>query len=91
MARVESIVRPDFEVSIFDAKGNPALVAGIFIEASGKVDVGLGWDGETELRGLAAILQAVALSLETSIAWASPDDIMAENIKRKSEGDEIPF
>lgn len=91
MASGNAIVRPDFEVTILDGKGEAVLVAGLFIEASGKVDVGVGWNGETELLGIRAILESVSLALTGVVAWSDRDDLVGANRKAKSEGDSIPF
>lgn len=91
MARQYSVVKPDCTVTIESSDGSPMLVAGIFIEEAGKVDVGMGWDEQTELSYIYSLLQAVSLALTGTIAWVSTDDIMAENKRRASEGDEIPF
>lgn len=86
-----SVVKPDVTVTVELDTGEAALVAGLFIEEAGKVDVALGWDEQTELAYLHAALQAVEMALAGTINWVSADDIVAENKRRASEGDEIPF
>lgn len=85
------VVRPDFEVSIRRHEGDEALLVGIFIEEDGKVDFGIGWDCETELNGLRALLEVSALALSTIGDWKSVSDIHTYNEQRKNEGDELPF
>lgn len=91
MAPQYSVVKPDCTVTVESSDGSPVLVAGIFIEEAGKVDVALGWDEQTELPYLHALLEAVAVSLTGTINWIAADSLMAENKRRASEGDEIPF
>lgn len=85
------VIRPDFEVNITNASGEAVLVAGLFIDEAGVVDIGIGWDGETEIPGVRAILESVAVALEGIVSWVAASDLAGENSKRKTEGDQIPF
>lgn len=91
MARIE-LVKPDCEITI-STKGcsNTALVAGLFVEEDGTTDVAIGWDGETDLSGLRALLEAVALALSTSINWVGSEDVRSASEQSKAMGDELPF
>lgn len=91
MVATKSIVRPDYEINILDAQGAPVLVVGCFIDKAGVVDFGIGWDGATELGGVRALLEACSLALTGTLAWMERDDLVGENNRRKSEGDEVPF
>lgn len=91
MARGTTIVRPDYELVICNHEGAQVLVAALFIEASGKVDVGVGWDGETELDGLRAILESVSMAITSVVSWHDRQDLVGANKQSKSEGDKLPF
>lgn len=91
MARGKSIVQPDFTVVVSKHDGTEVLVAALFIEETGKVDVGVGWDGTTELLGVRAILESVSLSLTGVVSWADAAGMVDANQRAASEGDEIPF
>lgn len=91
MARGAALVRPEFELVIRDAEGAEMLVAAIFIEEAGKVDIGLGWDGDTDIHGIRAILESVQVALSGTIAWHDRHDLLDTNKGKQNEGDSVPF
>lgn len=91
MARIQ-YVEPDVEVRISTAgSSNIALVAGLFVEEDGTTDVGVGWDGYTDLHGLCAILDAVKVALQSNIQFTGLDRLDVQSQRNEREGDELPF
>lgn len=91
MGSKSQVVRPDFEVSICGNGGEQVLVVGIFIEEDGKVDFGVGWDAQTELSGIRALLDATSLALQNIGNWRDVSDLATYNERKQMEGDELPF
>lgn len=84
-------VSPDFELTIRNASNDCILVVGYFIEEDGVVDCGIGWDGETALDGLRALLATAEVALSASITFTDIDHVHSENERKKSEGSQLPF
>ena len=86
------VVSPDYEIVVNAASGDvPVFVAGFFIEESGIVDVGIAWDGETDLGGLRALLHALEVALSHGVQFMERSELVDENSRRQSESDELPF
>lgn len=91
MARRTEVVHPDFEISIKRGTGEEVLLVGIFINEDGTVDFGVGWDGETELNGVRALLESTGMAISSLVSWMPIENLRGENERAESVGDELPF
>lgn len=91
MARGKLVIHPDFEISIRKTGQSEVLSVGVFINEDETVDFGFGWDSETDLNGVRAILVAVEMALANMHSWIDAHNLDAANERAKNEDDDLPF